>query len=188
MHTACLGEDMKTISESDFKRAMGSFPSGVTVVTTQRPDGTDVGMTVSAFSSLSVEPPLILVCIQNRLDMCRFIESEKTFGVSILAANQSELSNRFAGGVVDEDGQWQSWPDERDKFADLAIVRLGKNGSALLDGASTGLQCVLEHAYQGGDHTIYVGRITALKILTTNNPEPLVYVHGQYAELCAEPA
>ena len=81
-----------SVTKDNFKKAMGAFPSGVTVITTRLSDGTDVGMTASAFSSLSMDPPLGLVCIQNRLDMCRFIKEAGGFAVNILSAEQQDLS------------------------------------------------------------------------------------------------
>ncbi|MEE2789740.1 MAG: flavin reductase family protein [Myxococcota bacterium] len=178
---------MTEITEDDFKRAMGAFPSGVTVITTRLPDGVDVGMTASAFASVSLEPPLVLVCVQNRLDMCDFITTASSFGVSILTADQTAISNRFAGGFIDDHGRWQPWPEHRDKFEDLEVFRLEPAGCALLNGSSVGLQCTLEHAYAGGDHTIFVGRVTALKGLADDTQMPLVYAQGRYARLDTSP-
>ena len=169
-----------SVTKDNFKRAMGAFPSGVTVITTRLADGTDVGMTASAFSSLSMEPPLGLVCIQNRLDMYRFIEAAGGFAVNILAADQETLSNRFAGGYVDDAGQWQSWPEDKDKFADLTISRGAHTGSALIHGARASIDCRLHAVYPGGDHGIFVGHFEQIILSDQDETESLLYAGGRY--------
>ena len=169
-----------SVTKDIFKRAMGAFPSGVTVITTRLVDGTDVGMTASAFSSLSMEPPLGLVCIQNRLDMCRFIETAGGFAVNILASDQEALSNRFAGGFVAEAGEWQSWPEDKDKFLDLTISRGTHSGSALIHGARVSIDCRLHAVHPGGDHSIFVGHFEQIVLSDEDETESLLYAGGRY--------
>ena len=169
-----------SVTKDNFKKAMGAFPSGVTVITTRLSDGTDVGMTASAFSSLSMDPPLGLVCIQNRLDMCGFIKEAGGFAVNILSAEQQELSNRFAGGYVDESGQWQNWPEDKDKFADLTIERGAFSGSALIRGARARIDCRLHAVHPGGDHGIFVGHFEQILLADAQETESLLSAGGRY--------
>ena len=92
-----------------FKRALGSFASGVTAVTVRTPEGHDHGMTASAFSSLSLDPPLVLVCVKVENSTHQYLEEASGFAINLLGAGQQALSNRFAGGIVDDDGQWSSY-------------------------------------------------------------------------------
>src|SRR5918993_2861253 len=85
-----------TIDPDSFRSVLGRFASGITVVTTRDTDGRDVGMTVSAFASVSLDPPLISVCIERRASMFRALCGSPTFGVSILASDQEALSRRFS--------------------------------------------------------------------------------------------
>lgn len=164
-----------------FKQALGSFASGVTVITTRTADGGDHGMTASAFSSLSLDPPLILVCVQEQNQTHALLETAGHFAVNILARDQEESSNRFAGAIVDDEGRWLPWPVERDKFADLEFER-GEacGGSALLSGCLAQLECSLEALVPGGDHGIFVGRVEAIHL---GEGEPLLYAKGRYGGL-----
>tara|TARA_Y100001934_G_scaffold263184_1_gene338588 strand:+ start:1200 stop:1712 length:513 start_codon:yes stop_codon:yes gene_type:complete len=169
------------VDQKLFKQAVGSFASGVTVVTTRTAEGGDHGMTASAFSSLSLEPPLVLVCVQEKNQTHELLEAAGHFAVNILARDQEERSNRFAGGLVDADGNWQSWPAARDKFAGLDFNR-GEacGGAALLAGCVAQLECRLEALLPGGDHGIFVGRVEAVHVA---GGDPLLYAKGRYGGL-----
>ena len=167
------------VEAKDFKAALGAFASGVTVVTVSSDEG-DHGMTASAFSSLSLDPPLVLVCIQNGNRSYDLIDRQGSFAVSILARDQESLSNRFAGGFVDESGQWQSWPEDRDKFSDLAFERGEISHAPMLDGALANLDCSLEAVLPGGDHGIFVGRVERVSI--GGGSTPLLYHRGRYGD------
>ncbi|MAA78730.1 MAG: flavin reductase [Deltaproteobacteria bacterium] len=172
-------------NSKNFRAAMGRFASGVTVVTSRAHDGRDHGMTASAFSSVSLDPPLILVCIKNENHTLEILEDETSlyhhkFAVNILARKQETLSNRFAGGYIDDNGSWQRWPEDKDKFEDLSIKR-GSSGIVLLDGALASLDCTVEHIYDGGDHKIIVGRIHDI-ILSEETPNALLYFSGKYGD------
>ena len=173
---------MSEIEPKDFKQALGRFASGVTVVTVRGEDGTDHGMTASAFSSVSLDPPLILVCIKNGNHTYELVEAAGSFAVNILAREQEALSNRFAGGIVGADGQWTPWPEDRDKFADLGIQRAETSGAALLDGAIAQLDCSLEAIQPGGDHGIFVGRIHGIRYADADASAPLIYCRGRYGD------
>ena len=164
-----------------FKQAVGSFASGVTVITTRGADGGDHGMTASAFSSLSLDPPLVLVCVQEKNQTHELLKAAGSFAVNILARDQEERSNRFAGGLVGEDGRWQPWPIERDKFADLEFRRGDAcGGSALISGCVAQLECSVEALLPGGDHGIFVGRVEAVHVA---GGDPLLYAKGHYGGL-----
>ena len=147
-----------------FRRVMGSFAAGVTVVTTRGPDGAPYGLTATAFSSVSLLPPLALVCVDKKSESYPYFEPAGIFGVSFLERAQEEVSQRFAtsGG---------------DKFADLAWHRGDALGAPLIDGAIGYVECRIVYAHAGGDHTIYVGEIEAAG---TADGEPLVYFRGAY--------
>jgi flavin reductase len=172
-----------SIDPKDFRSAMGRFASGVTVVTVRGPDGEDHGMTASAFCSLSMDPPLALVCIKEGNRTLELLETDgphrHKLGISLLARDQEERSNRFAGGMV-VDGRWERWPDGRDKFEDVAFTRGETSEAALLDGALANLDCTVEHVHAGGDHKIVCARIHGIRLADTDSPDALLYFSGSY--------
>ena len=153
------------VDAAQFKLAMSHFASGVTVVTTEQ-EGTPYGMTVAAFSSLSLHPPLVLVCIEKSVRSHEAIASAGKFGVSILSGTQADVSNRFASRG-------------EDKFSGIATHR-GTTGVPLIDGAITSLECTLREQFPGGDHSIFVGEVVAIE---TAEGVPLVYYRSGYREL-----
>lgn len=153
------------IDAAAFKLAMSRFTSGVTVVTTEH-EGVLYGLTVASFASLSLHPPLVLVCIEKSVKSHDAIAGAGKFGVSILARNQVELSGRFASKIDD-------------KFAGVDIVR-GELGVPLLAGAITTLECRVQARLPGGDHTIFVGEVAEA---TTAEGDPLVYYRSAYRDL-----
>ena len=154
------------INKDEFRRALGHFASGVSVVTTRDASGRQHGITVSAFCSVSLEPPLISVCIEKNTGSHRaFLESD-AFVVNILKSNQQHISERFASRVAD-------------KFEGVGYSA-GIEDLAVLDGALANLECVLKHCFDAGDHTIFVGQIEKSHIC---EGEPLVYFQGNYREI-----
>jgi flavin reductase (DIM6/NTAB) family NADH-FMN oxidoreductase RutF len=154
------------IDADTFRAALGRFASGVTVVTTCDESGHDHGMTVSAFCSVSLDPPLVLACIGHDASMHGVVQHADRFGVSILAVGQEPLARRFA--------------DQRsDRFDGVGYSR-GKLGVALLDDALAHLECMLVDRRDAGDHTIVVGRVEAA---TCYQGRPLVYYRGGYTQL-----
>jgi flavin reductase (DIM6/NTAB) family NADH-FMN oxidoreductase RutF len=146
-----------------FRSVMGSFAAGVTIVTTRKSDGEPCGLTATAFTSVSLLPPLALVCVDKKSDSYPYFEASGVFAVNFLANGQQDISQRFAvsGG---------------DKFTGIAW-RPGSVGAPLLDGTIGQVECRIVHAYDGGDHTIYVGEIEAA---ATADGEPLIYFRGAY--------
>ena len=153
------------IDDALFKLAMSHFASGVTVVTTEH-EGKPFGMTVAAFSSLSLHPPLVLVCVEKTVKTHDAITGAGKFGVSILNSNQTDVSNRFASRADD-------------KFAGTEIVH-GELGLPLIAGAITRLECRVSEKLEGGDHTIFVGEVVGAQ---TEEGEPLVYYRSGYREI-----
>lgn len=158
---------MSPIDATTFRHTLGRFPSGVTVVTVRGADGRDYGMTVSAFASLSLEPPLVLVCIGDDATIAGAVADARQFAVNVLSENQEALARRFAEQDID-------------RFADVRISR-GATGLALLDGAAARLECAIVARHRGGDHTIVVGEVLAASAL--EDGRPLVYQRGEYRRL-----
>lgn len=180
------GSSRAPLDAAAFRRALGRFGSGVTVIAV-RTEGADHGMTASAFSSLSLSPPLIMVAVkkENRMHGC--LEAAHGFTVNMLSENQEELSNRFAGGLV-QNGEWTPWPKEQDKFAGLEFERGEVSGAPLIDGSLVALDCTLHGTYDGGDHTIFVGRVEGARLCEEGSPlRPLLYFAGAYRSLVRDP-
>lgn len=154
------------IDGRELRNAMGLFATGVTVITTRDADGKPFGLTANAFSSLSLDPPLLLICVDKTVDCYACFDESKVFAVNVLGRAQEDLSTRFATKGIE-------------KFEGVAF-HTGESGVALLDGALVHFECTVEHAYEGGDHTIYVGRI---QTLTTATGDPLLFFQGKYRSL-----
>lgn len=157
---------MTEIDEYRFRSVLSRFASGVTVVTAVDGDGTDHGITVSAFCSLSLKPPLVLVCIDYETVMHGILQSAAAFAVNVLAADQEELARRFSD------------PDN-DRFDGTPYTR-GARGAAVLTGVAAHLECAMTHRFEGGDHTIFVGSVEAAE---SSDLHPLLYYRGGYARL-----
>lgn len=155
------------VSKDVFRGAMGSFASGVTVVTTKGDDDVLRGMTVSAFSSLSLDPPLCLICVDRVASLHDHLHEGSHFAVNILAEHQEAISRRFASR------------DSQDRFKEIAVYD-GVTGAPLIDGAVACVECRVVSAYPGGDHTIFVGEVVSA---TTTEDGPLLYFRGGYANL-----
>jgi len=152
------------VRDSDFRRAAGAFPTGVAVVTAVATDGARVGLTVNSFTSVSLDPPLVLVCVHRQAPSLAVIEGGRRFGISILAKSQRTLALRFAK------------PAE-DKFAGLSW-RVGVLGVPLLDGAVAHVECILARILDGGDHKIVIGHVQRARTYTG---EPLVFHRSGFA-------
>lgn len=153
------------IDEGQFKSAMSQFVSGVTIVTTEH-EGKPYGMTVASFASLSLRPPLVVVCIEKSVKSHDAIVASGKFGVSILGAAQADLSNRFASKI-------------EDKFEGVS-VRRGELGIPLIDDAICTLECRVHEQLPGGDHSIFVGEVMSAR---TTDGAPLVYFRSGYRAL-----
>jgi len=153
------------IDDAQFKLAMSHFASGVTVVTTEH-EGKKYGMTVASFASLSLHPPLVLVCVEKSVKTHDAIAAAGKFGVSILAQEQTDISSKFASR-------------SDDKFAGVDVTS-GELGVPLIANALTTLECTLRQTLPGGDHTIYVGEVVDAR---TREGIPLLYFRSGYREM-----
>jgi flavin reductase (DIM6/NTAB) family NADH-FMN oxidoreductase RutF len=150
-----------------FRAVLGRFASGVTVVTTTDATGGDHGMTVSAFCSLSLDPPLVLVCIDRAASMHDLLHPDQPFAVNVLSAGQEALSRRFATG------------DPPNRFDGLGYHR-GLTGVPLLEDVLAWLEARVTNRHSEGDHTIVVGRVESAE---ARQERPLLYYRGGYAQL-----
>jgi len=159
------------IDEKLFRLTLGCFASGVTVVTSVH-GGDIAGTTVSAFASLSLNPPLVLVCLDETSATRALIEQARVFAVNVLAEGQGPLSEHFAQRREEGDPH---------QFNGVGW-RAGTTGSPILEGCHAFADCRVEAVHEGGDHRIYIGRVTSLGV-DENNTRPLVYHAGAYRRL-----
>ncbi|MFN6962910.1 MAG: flavin reductase family protein [Pyrinomonadaceae bacterium] len=154
------------ITDSEFRNAMARLAGGVTVVTTRDLAGRPHGLTVTAFTSLSAEPPLVLFCIHKQTYSHYAFFERQAFVVSILAEDQEEISRQFADPDVD-------------KFVRVELVEtaIGLPGIA---GSLAVLECRVVQHYDGGDHTIVIGELDRVQL---GEGSPLVYFRGEYRRL-----
>lgn len=156
-----------SVTGAEFRTALGHWASGVAIVTSAAGDRIH-GMTVSAFSSVSLDPPLVMICADKSSNTLGVIEEGRVFAANILCADQQGLSNRFA-----------SKKDEERRFEGLAWRR-GATGAPILPGVLAVLDCRVVAAHDAGDHVIYVGRVEAAEVTAG---EPLLYYGGAYREM-----
>jgi flavin reductase (DIM6/NTAB) family NADH-FMN oxidoreductase RutF len=154
------------IDQDLFRAVLGRFASGVTVVTTRDEHGTPHGMTVSAFSSLSLEPPLVLVCVANDATMAPLLSRVDRFAVNVLSSTQEALSRRFAG--------------QADNRFEGIGYHDGRTGAPVLEDVLAWLQCTIVARHPAGDHTLVVGQVEHAE---AGEGRPLLYYRGGYAQL-----
>ena len=146
------------------RRALGSYATGVTIVTAHTAQGAHTGVTVNSFTSVSLEPPLVLFCLSVRSSLLTaFVESDH-FAVNVLAASHQAVSQRFARPSVN------TW--------DGVQFRIGTCGCALLSDALATFECARHGVYPGGDHVILVGRVLCFEVAAAS--EPLAFWRGTY--------
>ncbi len=154
------------VEKAEFRRALGHFAAGVTVVTTKLATGDIAGITVTAFSSLSLEPPLVLICIDRRARIHDRLEKGGNFAVNMLEESQELLSRRFASS-------------EPDPFREIGYHE-GSTGAPLLQDALATVECRIVDALPGGDHTIFIGEVEGS---TVREGKPLLYFRGGYGQV-----
>lgn len=157
---------MASLDPTTFRAALGRFASGVTVLTVRSAEGADLGMTATAFSSVSLTPPLILVCVDRDASAAPALREGVAFAVHILDEAQADLSRRFASS-------------DEDRFAGIAYSR-GDDGVPRLEGVLARLDCRVHAIHDGGDHVIVVGAVSGA---TTADAAPLLYFRGAYGRL-----
>lgn len=151
------------LNRRDLRDALGSFATGIIVVTASY-EGSQHGMTANSFTSVSLEPPLVLVCIDNNARMAHLLERGMEFGLSILSVSQERISRHFAGRP--QDG--------------LAIDFAWRAGIPLIAGAHAHFRCQLADSHVVGDHTIFIAEVRELE---RYDAAPLVFHRGQYCSL-----
>lgn len=155
------------LSSREFRRACGHFLTGVTIVTARTADGAPVGLTVNSFASVSLEPPLVLVCIDRRSGTYPTFASGTAFAVHVLRNDQRELCTRFA-------------TPRTDKFAGVNW-RPGLGGAPILSEFTALFECVAVTAEDAGDHGVFVGQVERVEIRDTDSP--LAFYRGAYVRI-----
>lgn len=155
-----------SVDPASFRKALGQFASGVTVVTTRDAAGHPLGLTVSAFCSVSLHPPLVLVCVDHRSETNAGMRESGLFAVNVLSEEQEGVSRRFA-------------TPGRGKLEGFAFEQ-GHHGLPLVPGALAHIECRVRSFHDEGDHAVWVGEVRALD---AHPGRPLVYHAGAYRRL-----
>jgi flavin reductase (DIM6/NTAB) family NADH-FMN oxidoreductase RutF len=158
-----------SLDAREFRDAMGCFATGITVVTARSENGENVGCTANSFSSVSLDPPLVLWAIAKNANSYDAFIAASHFAIHVLHAGQEDMSRLFATKDID-------------KFTEISWTE-SSSGVPLLDEYSVRFECTTEHLYDGGDHVIIVGRVHAM-----DNPdaEPLGFYRGKYAKIITD--
>ncbi len=158
-----------TFSDREFRDALGLFATGVTVVTGISRDGVRLGATISSFSSVSLDPPLVLFSLSRRAAAFMAWSAVEAFAVNILAEDQSAISTRFARALTDK------WEGIAPAYA--------MNRCPLLNEALAWIECSCWDKHDGGDHLIFVGRVDRLTVRNREELRPLLFYRGKYRRL-----
>ena len=158
-----LGAD-HVLDARRLRDAFGCFTTGVTVVTTRAPDGGPAGFTANSFASVSLDPPLALVCVDLGANSLPVLEAAGVFVVNVLHADQQEIARRFTAKGGD---RFQSLPLER-----------WRTGAPVIAGCMANFECETHHAFDAGDHRVFIGRI--VKVRMDPDHQPLVFLRGGY--------
>lgn len=156
-----MGEDLR----GSLKQAMRIYPQGVTIATTSTPEGPK-GLTVSSFTSVSLEPPLVLMSIAKSSALHDLFRDAKAYAVNFLADDQKSVSDRFAGRTK-----------AKERFEGIRFSK-GVGGSPVIDGVRAVIECKAWEVYEGGDHSILIGEVVHARAM--NSKRPLVYYSQQY--------
>ena len=159
-----------SLSPELFRSVMGSFPTGVTVITAEREPGKVHGMTANSLTSVSLDPLLILVCVDQKARLLDHLKAQRRFGVNILSDSQQRLSEFFA--LLEQDPAQEARLGVRFRWTDSHIP--------LLEDALGHITCNVVAQYMSGDHTIFVGEVQSLEL---HEGEPLVHHRGKYRAL-----
>jgi flavin reductase (DIM6/NTAB) family NADH-FMN oxidoreductase RutF len=159
-----------SVNEQDFKNALKSWATGVTVVTSKTEGFGLRGMTATSFSSVSLDPPQILVCINKSADTGDAVLEGKSFAINILKADQQEISNQFAGATSQEE-----------RFANVNWHE-GVTGSPVIDDALASIECTVVQQVLAGTHWVIIGEVQSVNC---RSGEPLLYYNSSYRELTA---
>jgi flavin reductase (DIM6/NTAB) family NADH-FMN oxidoreductase RutF len=152
-----------------FRRALSQFATGVAIVSAHNPEGEPVGVTVSSFNAVSLSPPLVLFSVQRKAFSLPVLAAAEGYAVNILSEGQEHLSRRFGRALDGE--RWAAAPHT-----------LGRTRAPLIEGAVARFECQPYATHDGGDHLIFVGRVTRFEI-ADHEPAPLVFFRGAYHRL-----
>ncbi|MEU8225366.1 flavin reductase family protein [Kribbella sp. NPDC048915] len=161
-----------SVPPAEFRAALGRFATGITIMSTLQ-DGVAHAMTANAFTSVSLDPPLVLVCVDKAVRMHAAVLDCGYWAVSVLAATQQPIADRFA----------RSGRDLYSQFDGIGTTAGPKTGCPTVDGALSWLECRTWATYDGGDHTIVVGEVLSLGVRDPGDPSALIYHCGDYREL-----
>lgn len=159
---------VRGVDPPQFRQLLGRFATGVTVLTTRTAGGVAIGMTASSVASVSLDPPLVLVCVDQTSDMHAAMQQATHFVLNVLAAEQEAISRRFAAS-----------DPPADRFRGVSY-RDNERGIAVLEGVVAHIECEKETAVPGGDHTVFFGRVLSG---AATDRRPLLYYRGGYAGL-----
>jgi flavin reductase (DIM6/NTAB) family NADH-FMN oxidoreductase RutF len=157
------------VDPRDFRNALGTFATGVTIVTTMAKDKTPIGLTANSFTSVSLDPPLVLFCLDRRSYSFAHFEQASHFAINVLSSEQQHISSHFAR------------PSE-DKWKDMSLDLCGVGCPAFREALAV-FECETHQIHDGGDHVIVVGKVLSF----AHKPEgtPLLYYRGKYGKLAA---
>jgi len=155
-----------SVSQSAFRAVLGRFATGVTIVTARDRRGRDIGMTVSAFASVSLDPPLVLICVDHAASIYQQLSKATHFIANILSEGQEAIARRFAEQIAN-------------RFEGIGYDR-GQTGIAVLLDVLGYIECEVVARHEAGDHDIIVG---AVKVAVANEGKPLLYYRGGYAQM-----
>ena len=158
-----MSSEGHSVTADEFRRACGRFATGVTIATVLDAQGAPHGLTVSSFTSVSLDPPLVLICLGHAVTVIEAFRKAPHFGINVLKAEQRHLSERFARKGFD-------------RFDGVAWER-GATGSPLLPGVLAAIECAVHERFTSGDHDILVGRMVQARI---DDGSPLIYYASGY--------
>jgi flavin reductase (DIM6/NTAB) family NADH-FMN oxidoreductase RutF len=161
------------VTQTEFRKAMGSFATGVTVITVDY-EGEVHGMTANAFTSVSLDPLLVLVCVDHRARTHTYLHAKKRFGVNVLAENQRAVSEYYASATPTH--------QHAEREAGARFDRT-QHGTPVLHGALAYLECRLHTSQDAGDHTIFIAEVEDVVV---RQGDPLLYFRGAYRQIGAE--
>ncbi|HEY3561432.1 MAG TPA: flavin reductase family protein [Kribbella sp.] len=165
-------EPSGSVPPAEFRAALGRFASGITIMSTLQ-DGVAHAMTANAFTSVSLDPPLVLVCVDKGVRMHAAVLDCGYWAISVLSGEQQAVAERFA----------RSGRDLYSQFDGIGTTAGPKTGCPTVDGALSWLECRTWATYDGGDHTIVVGEVLSLATGHPDDPGALIYYSGDYREL-----
>lgn len=156
-----------SFDSNEFRTVMGHFATGVTIITTHDTKGAFLGLTANAFSSVSLDPPLVMVCVDKTAESHPALQASRVYNVNILTKEQEALSRNFA-------------KSSDDKFAGVAY-HVAENGAPVLSDSVAHMVCSVRDCFNAGDHTIFLGEVKELQM--DHEANPLIYFRGGYRDL-----